>query len=115
VHGAVANGGSVKVSTALKGSALRPPSFHGARSAREIDTFFWELGAYFGAMGIENDSQKVSNASFSLKDVAFVWWHRRRDDVWGRSDPINTRDRFKRKLKKQFYPEDAEYEAKAEL
>ena len=31
------------------------------------------------------EAQKVSNASFSLKDIALVWWRRRCDDV--REDP----------------------------
>jgi len=83
---AVANGWSVQVSTPLKGIATRPPAFHGAKSIREIGNFLWGLEAYFGAMDIEDDAQKVSNAAFFLKDIAFVWWHPRCDEV--RMDPI---------------------------
>ena len=71
--------------------------------------------AYFEAMGIEDDTQKVKNATFSLKDVAFVWWHRMCDDVQRGSDPVNTCDGFKRELKKQFYPKDTKYKARAKL
>ena len=110
----VSNGGSGQASTTPKGNALQPPVYNGARNAREIDNFFWELEAYFGAVGIVDESQKVSNASFSLKDIA-LWWHRRCDDVKRGSDPITTWDEFKRELKKQFYPKDAEYEARAKL
>jgi len=60
-------------------------------------------------------AQKVSNASFSLKDITLVWWRRRCDDVKRGSDPITSYDEFKRELKKQFYPKDAEYEARAKL
>jgi len=52
---------------------------------------------------------------FSLKDVTIVRWCRRCDNVWRRSDPINTWDGFKKELKKQFYLEDAEYEPRAKL
>ena len=43
----VANGGVVQVSTAPNRAVLRPPTFHGARSTREIDNFLWGLEAYF--------------------------------------------------------------------
>jgi len=112
---AVANGRSVQVPTAPKGNAPRPPAFHGARNAREIDNFLWGLEAYFGAMGIEDDAQKLSNAAFSLNDIALIWWRRRCDDVRRGFDPINTWDEFKSELKKQFYPKDAEREARTKL
>jgi len=62
-----------------------------------------------------DEAQKVSNASFSLKDIALVWWRRRCDDVKRGSGPITTWDEFKRELRKQSYPKDAEYEARAKL
>ena len=96
----MSNGGSGKASTTPKGNALQPPIYNGARNAREIDNFFWKLEAYFGAVGIVDKAQKVSNASFSLKDIALVWWRRRYDDVKRGSDPITTWDEFKRELKK---------------
>ena len=42
-------------------------------------------------------------------------WHYRCDDVRRGSDPINIWDGFKRKLKKYFYPEDAECKARTKL
>ena len=62
-----------------------------------------------------DEAQKVSNASFSLKDIVLVWWRRRCVDVKRGFDPITTWDEFKRELNRQFYPKDAEYEAKAKL
>ena len=47
----------------------------------EINNFFWELKAYFGVVGIEDEAQKVRNVSFPLKLLARVWWLRRCDDV----------------------------------
>jgi len=37
------SGGSVHVSTAPNGNTLRPLTFHGAKSAKEIDNFIWGL------------------------------------------------------------------------
>jgi len=86
VHATVANNGVIQVSTAPKGNAPRPLTFHGARIMREI--------------GIKDDAQKVSNATFPLKDITLVWRHRRCDDVRGGFDPFNTWAGFKSELKK---------------
>ena len=41
-------------------------------------------------MGIEDDAQKVSNTTFSLKDITLIWRYPRCDDVRKGSDPIKT-------------------------
>ena len=76
------------------------PAFHRAGSAREIDNFLLGLEAYFRAIGIGDDTQKVCNVTFSLKEITFFWWHCRCDDVKRGSNPINTWDKLKRELKK---------------
>ena len=101
------NGVSGQVSTTPKVNALQTPTYNGARNAREIDNFFWKFEAYFGAVGIVDEAQKVNLASFSLKDIALVWWRRRCDDVNRGSTPITTWDGFKIELKEQFHPKDA--------
>jgi len=77
----LSNGGLGQVSTSLKGSVLQTPTYDGAGNAREIDNFFWGLEAYFEATCITDEGQKVSHASFSLKDTALLWWRHRCDDV----------------------------------
>jgi len=57
----------------------------------------------------------MSKATFLLNGIALVWWCRRYDDVRRGSNPINTLGGFKRELKKQFHPEDVEYEARVTL
>ena len=81
----------------------------------KIDNFFWKLEAYFGAVGIMDEVQKVSTASFYLKDIALVWWRHRCDDFNRGSPSITTYDGFKGGLKKHFYPKDAEYEPRTKL
>ena len=104
-----------EVSTTMKGNTPRSPTFHGARSVREIDNFFLGSRSLFMAIDIEDDAQKVSNVAFSLKEITYVWWHRRCGDIRCGSDLIHTWDEFKKKLKKQFYPKDAENEAREKL
>jgi len=114
---AVANmgaSGSSQVSTTTKGNALPTPTYNGVRNAREIDNFFW-FETYFGATGLVDEGQKVSQASYSLKNIALVWWRHRCDDVNRGSTPITTWEGFKKELEEQFYPKDAEREAKVKL
>lgn len=105
---AIANGGAVQVTPASKVNAPKPPTYSGARCAREIDNFLWGLEAHFGAMGIMKEAQKLSNASLFLKDIALVWWRRRNDNVRRGANAIDMWEAFKGELKRQFYPEDAE-------
>jgi len=93
------NGGLGKLSTTPKVNALQTPTYSGVKNTREMENFFWKFEAYFGAVGIVDEAQKVKHASFSLKDIALVWWHRRCDDVNRGSTPITTWDEFKRELK----------------
>ena len=44
-----------------------------------------------------------------------LWWRRRCEDVRRGTCSIATWDEFKRELKRQFYPEHAEDEARAKL
>jgi len=55
--------GSSQVSPTSKGNALQTPAYNGARNAREINNFFWKLDAYFGAVGITDEVQKVNTTS----------------------------------------------------
>jgi len=66
--------GPSQLSTTSKGNALQTPIYNGARNARKIDNFFWKLEAYFEAVGIMHEVQKVNTASFSLGDIALAWW-----------------------------------------
>ena len=96
-------------------NAPQPLTFHRVRSASEIDNFIWGLKAYCEAIGIKEDTQKVSNGSLFLKDIALVWWHRRCDDVNRGSTPITTWAGFKREFKGKFYPNNAKREPRATL
>ncbi|XP_040948667.1 uncharacterized protein [Gossypium hirsutum] len=93
----------------------KPEKFNGARSAREVDNFLWELEQYFRAMGIEDDATKVNTALIYFTDVALLWWRRRSMDERRGGTGIGTWEEFQGELKKQFYPQHAEKEARAKL
>jgi len=69
----VANGRAVQVSTAPNGNAPRSHTFYKAKSASELGNFLWRLESYFGAMGIEDDAQKMNNCASSFQNIALVW------------------------------------------
>jgi len=93
----------------------KPKSFAGTRNAREVDNFLWGLEQYFGAMGILEDETRVKTAALYLTDTAMLWWRRRQEDIRRGTCSITTFDTFKSELKRQFYPENAEEEARGRL
>ncbi|KAL4278727.1 hypothetical protein GQ457_03G035580 [Hibiscus cannabinus] len=93
----------------------RPRTFGGSRNAQEVDNFLYGLDQYLGALGIVEDASKIQTVSLYLTDTAMLWWRRRRNDIEKGTCTISTFDDFKRELKRQFYPENAEDEARARL
>ncbi|KAK8292831.1 hypothetical protein V6Z11_D06G146200 [Gossypium hirsutum] len=93
----------------------KPKKFKGARSAIEVDNFLWELEQYFRAMGINDDATKVNTASIYFTDVALLWWRRKSMDEKRGGTTIGTWEKFQGELKKQFYLQHAEKEARAKL
>ena len=93
----------------------RPKSFGGSRKAQEVDNFLWGLDKYFGAVGVTEESSRIETAVLYLTDTARLWWRRREGDIEKGICTISTFNDFKRELKRQFYPENAEDEARARL
>lgn len=75
----MANGEVIQVSAAPRGNAPRPPLSTGLEVQWRSTTSFED--SYFKVMGIEDDVKKVTNVSFSLKDITLVWRHHRCDDI----------------------------------
>ncbi|MBA0794349.1 hypothetical protein Gohar_018685 [Gossypium harknessii] len=51
----------------------KPEKFKGARSARDVDNFLWEMWQYFREMGIEDDAIKVNTTLIYFTNVALLW------------------------------------------
>lgn len=93
----------------------KPKSFGGSCNAREVDNFLWGLDQYFGAIGITEEDAKIRTAALYLTDTAMLWWRRRRGDAEKGTCTITTFDDFTKELKRKFYPENADDEARARL
>ncbi|KAK8656120.1 hypothetical protein V6N13_108679 [Hibiscus sabdariffa] len=93
----------------------RPITFGGLRNAQEVDNFLYGLDQYLGAVGIVEDASKIQTAALYLIDTTMLLWRRRRSDIEKGTCTISTFDDFKKELKRQFYLENAEDEARAHL
>ncbi|CAL1372707.1 unnamed protein product [Linum trigynum] len=107
--------GPATVQSVPRADIPRPKSFGGSRNARELENFLWSLEQYFKASGIQEDEVKIRTAPLYLVDVAMVWWRRREADVERGTCVMVTWEDFKREIKKQFYPENVEFEARSKL
>lgn len=99
----------------VKVEVPKPKTFSGARNAREVENFLWGLEQYFQAAGMTDDASKVRNAALYLADTAMLWWRRMHGDVRRGARAVQSFEDFKRELKRQFYPENAEDEARGRL
>ncbi|KAF7807946.1 Transposon Tf2-2 polyprotein [Senna tora] len=112
----IAQGGHVEVTpTPSKLDIPKPKFYKGARNAKELDNFLWGVEQYFKALGITEDASKIDTTTLYLDDTARMWWRRRQGDVEKGTCTINTWAEFKKELKLQFYPVNAEEEARAKL
>lgn len=59
------------VQMAPKLEVPKPKEFKGEWSAMEVDSFLWSMEQYFEAIGIQDETAKVRNASMFLSDNAY--------------------------------------------
>ncbi|KAH7670774.1 Synaptobrevin protein [Dioscorea alata] len=113
---AIAQGASNVVSpTTPRVDVPKPRPYGGSRNAKELDNFLWSLEQYFKALGIVEDAKKMETTTLYLDNTAMVWWRRRSVDIERGTCKINTWAEFKKELKRQFYPVNAEDEARGRL
>ncbi|XP_068636916.1 uncharacterized protein [Aristolochia californica] len=110
---ALANGGVVHTQAKIK--VPEPKSFNGRRDAKVIHNFLWQVEQYFHASKLTDEQAKVSTTAMFLSDDVILWWRRRKGDEQEGESPIHTWEDFKRELRRQFFPEDVEYQARKEL
>ena len=81
-----------------------PKGFGGARNAKELENFLWDMEQFFKAAHVPY-SEMVSITSMYLSGDAKLWWHTRMgDDAESGKPQITTWETLKRELKEQFLP-----------
>ncbi|KAJ4716602.1 hypothetical protein OWV82_011594 [Melia azedarach] len=87
-----------------------PRYFEGARDAKELENFLWDMEQYFKAAKVPYNEQ-VSITTMYLRGDAKLWWRTRTSED-GDAQEIETWDSLKRELKAQFLPSNAGWRAR---
>ncbi|XP_076890463.1 uncharacterized protein LOC143541544 [Bidens hawaiensis] len=93
----------------------KPSPFMGKREAKAVENFLWEMVQYFKGISIVDDQVKINTASAYLKDTVALWWRCKTVEIEEGTCLMNTWADFVREFKNQFYPENAEDEARLRL
>ncbi|KAK2979457.1 hypothetical protein RJ640_015086 [Escallonia rubra] len=92
-----------------------PKSYGGARDAKELENFLFDIEQYFRAIRVDSEVTKVSMAAMYLVGDAKLWWRKKYAEIEDGSCVINTWEILKRELKNQFFPENTAFNARKAL
>ncbi|XP_022844753.1 uncharacterized protein LOC111367889 [Olea europaea var. sylvestris] len=93
----------------------KPKEYDGRRDAADMENFLWQMEVYFDGINIVEAAMKVQTTSMYLSDIVALWWRRKHDEIARGACKFDTWDKFKREIKRQFYPENVVYEARKKL
>ncbi|KAA0063712.1 uncharacterized protein E6C27_scaffold329G002350 [Cucumis melo var. makuwa] len=82
-----------------------PKPFCGARDAKALENYIFDLEQYFRATNTVTEEAKVTLATMHLSEDAKLWWRSRFVDMQEGRCAIDTWDALKRELRSQFFPE----------
>ncbi|KAJ7949948.1 Retrotransposon protein, putative, Ty3-gypsy subclass [Quillaja saponaria] len=92
-----------------------PRAFGGARDAKELENFLFDMEQYFRAVRMDSEEAKVTTATMYLAGDAKLWWRIKYVDIQDGRCVIDTWEDLRRELKAQFFPENVEYIARRNL
>ncbi|KAK3007082.1 hypothetical protein RJ639_016941 [Escallonia herrerae] len=99
----------------LRPRVPEPKSYRGARDAKELENFLFDIEQYFRAIRVDLEATKVSMAAMYLVGDAKLWWRKKYAEIEDGSCVINTWEILKRELKSQFFPENTAFNARKAL
>ncbi|KAA0065526.1 uncharacterized protein E6C27_scaffold638G00290 [Cucumis melo var. makuwa] len=105
-------GGAISVS---KVKVPEPKPFCGARYAKALENYIFDLEQYFKATNTVAEETKVTLATMHLSEDAKLWWRSRYVDIQEGRCTVDTWDALKRELRSQFFPENVEILARRKL
>ncbi|KAK3032654.1 hypothetical protein RJ639_034920 [Escallonia herrerae] len=92
-----------------------PKSYGGARDAKELENFLFDIEQYFRAIRVDSEATKVSMAAMYLVGDAKLWWRKKYAEIEDGSCVINTWEILKRELKSQFFLENTAFNTRKAL
>lgn len=92
-----------------------PKPFCGARDAKALENFIFDVEQYYKATNTITEEAKVTLATMHLSEDAKLWWRSRYMDIQEGRCTIDTWDALKGELRSQFFPENVEILARRKL
>lgn len=89
-----------------------PKPFAGARNAKELENFLWDMEQYFSAARVQEGDQVTITTMYLVGD-AKLWWRTRSEDTV--RSKIETWAMLKKELKEQFLPCNSSWLARESL
>ncbi|KAL0462683.1 UNVERIFIED_CONTAM: hypothetical protein Slati_0155900 [Sesamum latifolium] len=100
------------------GAMLRipePKAYSGARDAKEVENFFFDMEQCFLAANVEDEAKKVSTATMYLTGDAKLWWRTKYSEIQANQVRLDTWALLREAIRVQFFPENVEYNARRAL
>ncbi|KAE8658956.1 GEM-like protein 1 [Hibiscus syriacus] len=109
---AAGNMGSASIDRSQRVKVPEPQWYGETRDDKEFENFLFDIEKYFKVMQANSEEDKVSMASLYIAGDAKIWWRSKFvDGVCS----INTWNDLKKELKKTFFPENMEYNARKNI
>ncbi|KAL0409134.1 UNVERIFIED_CONTAM: hypothetical protein Sradi_1847800 [Sesamum radiatum] len=100
------------------GARLRipePKAYGGARDAKEVENFLFDMEQYILAANVVDEARKVSTATMYLTGDAKLWWRTKYAEIQANQVRLDTWDLLREAIRVQFFPENVEYNARRAL
>ncbi|KAG8379069.1 hypothetical protein BUALT_Bualt07G0049900 [Buddleja alternifolia] len=76
-----------------------PRAYEGARDAKEVENFLFDMEQYFIAANIVDEPRKVSTATMYLMGDAKLWWRAKYADIQANRLRLDTWDRLQEEIR----------------
>ena len=110
-----AGGSNTRVAPPQNLRAPEPHGYGGARDAKELENFLFDMEQYFRATRPDSEDTKVSIATMYLNGDAKLWWRTHWEEIQQGRCRVDTWEDLKRELRTQFLPENTEFVARRKL
>ena len=94
---------------------LEPKPFSGARDAKALENYIFDIEQFFKATHTETEEEKITVATMHLAEDAKLWWRSKYVDIQEGRCTIDTWERLKQELRSQFFPKNVAIMARRKL
>ncbi|XP_070025193.1 uncharacterized protein [Nicotiana sylvestris] len=92
-----------------------PKPYSGARNAKEVENFIFDVEQYFDVVGGLEEAKKLATADMYLQGDAKLWWRLKYEAIKASEDALKTWAELNAAIRLQFFPENVEYNSRRKL